>query len=99
MGQDNPVKPGAWCWLSGQVGGWEGNNLCCHRLEEPNINGLEFVNKAYWGSFKNISILIITTKNTKEDLFQTMKTMVKSYLVKLITLRILKEKTDKVPSD
>ncbi|MCE5272169.1 response regulator [bacterium] len=62
----------------------------------PNMSGLEFVNKVREGSFKEIPILMVTTRSIKEDIIEAMKAGVNSYIVKPFTPQTLKEKIDKI---
>lgn len=62
----------------------------------PNMSGLEFVNKVRGGEFKNMPILMVTTRSIKEDIVEAMKAGVNSYIVKPFTPQTLKEKMDKI---
>jgi two-component system chemotaxis response regulator CheY len=62
----------------------------------PNMSGLEFVTKVREGDFKDLPILMVTTRSIKEDIIGAMKAGVNSYIVKPFTPQTLKEKIDKV---
>jgi len=63
----------------------------------PNMSGLDFVS-AVRGSdqFKQVPIIMVTTRSVKEDIIAAMKAGVNNYVVKPFTPSTLKEKIEKV---
>jgi len=74
----------------------EGINFIITDWNMPNMSGLEFVTKVREGQFKDIPILMVTTRSIKEDIIEAMKAGVNSYIVKPFTPQTLKEKIDQV---
>ena len=74
----------------------DGINFIITDWNMPNMSGLEFVNKVRGGQFKNIPILMVTTRSIKEDIIEAMKAGVNSYIVKPFTPQTLKEKMDQI---
>jgi len=64
----------------------------------PNMSGLEFVNKVRGSEFKELPILMVTTRSIKEDIIEALKAGVNSYIVKPFTPQTLKEKLDNILS-
>ncbi len=63
----------------------------------PEMNGLEFVQAVKADdNYKNIPILMITTRGVKDDIIQAMKVGVSSYIVKPFTPQTLKEKIESI---
>ena len=63
----------------------------------PEMSGLEFVNAVKEdASFKELPILMVTTRSLKEDVVEALKSGVDNYVVKPFTPEILKEKMDAV---
>jgi len=62
----------------------------------PNMSGLEFVTQVRMSQFKDLPILMITTRSIKDDIVEAMKAGVNSYIVKPFTPQTLKEKMDQV---
>lgn len=63
----------------------------------PEMNGLEFVT---WvrnsDEFKNLPILMITTRGMKEHVIEAVKAGVNNYIVKPFTTEVLQEKIEKL---
>jgi len=59
-----------------------------------NESGLEFVNMIRGGPFKELPVLMVTTRSMKEDIIEAMKAGVNSFIVKPFTPETLKEKID-----
>ena len=59
-----------------------------------NESGLEFVNMIREGPFKELPVLMVTTRSMKEDIIEAMKAGVNSFIVKPFTPETLKEKMD-----
>ncbi len=59
----------------------------------PNMNGLDLT-KAIRASdqWKNLPILMVTTRGLKEDIIQALQAKVNNYIVKPFTPQVLKEK-------
>jgi len=63
----------------------------------PEMNGLEFVNTLKADdSFKDIPILMVTTRSLKEDVVSALKAGVDNYIAKPFTPEVLKEKMSAV---
>lgn len=62
----------------------------------PNMSGLEFVNKVRGGPFRDLPILMVTTRSIKEDIIDAMKAGVNSYIVKPFTPQTLEEKINQI---
>ena len=63
----------------------------------PEMNGLDFVNAIKEeASFKDIPILMVTTRSLKDDVVVALKAGVDNYVVKPFTPEVLKEKMDAV---
>ena len=62
----------------------------------PNMSGLEFVTQVRMSQFKDLPILMITTRSIKDDIVEAMKAGVNSYIVKPFTPQTLKEKMDQI---
>ena len=59
----------------------------------PEMNGLEFVQSVRGDdSFKNIPILMVTTRSLKDDIIVALKAGVKNYIVKPFTPDVLDKK-------
>ena len=66
----------------------------------PEMNGLEFVKAVKAdSSFKDIPILMITTRSVKEDIIMAMKAGVSSYIVKPFTAPVIKDKIEQILSN
>ena len=63
-------------------------------LNMSNESGLEFVSMIRGGPFKELPVLMVTTRSMKEDIIQAMKAGVNSFIVKPFTPETLKEKID-----
>ena len=74
----------------------DGINFIITDWNMPNMSGLEFVTKVREGSYKELPILMVTTRSIKEDIIEAMKAGVNSYIVKPFTPQTLKEKMDQV---
>jgi two-component system chemotaxis response regulator CheY len=63
----------------------------------PEMNGLEFV-KSIRGNaaWKDLPILMVTTRSVKTDVIDAMKAGVNNYVVKPFTPQVLKEKMDQI---
>lgn len=63
----------------------------------PNMNGLELT-KAIRSSekYKNVPILMVTTRGLKQDIIEALKARVNNYVVKPFTPQVLKEKMDAI---
>ena len=63
----------------------------------PNMTGLEFT-RAVRGDdkYKNIPILMVTTRGVKEDIVEALQAKVNNYVVKPFTPTVLKEKIDQI---
>ena len=59
-----------------------------------NESGLEFVNMIREGPFKELPVLMVTTRSMKEDIIEAMKAGVNSFIVKPFTPETLKRKID-----
>ena len=59
-----------------------------------NESGLEFVNMIREGPFKELPVLMVTTRSMKEDIIEAMKAGVNSFIVKPFTPETLKGKID-----
>ena len=64
----------------------------------PTMSGLEFINKVRSSQFKDIPILMVTTRSIKDDIIEAMKAGANSYIVKPFTPQTLSEKMDQVLS-
>ena len=65
----------------------------------PEMNGLEFVQKIRsTDDWKNLPILMVTTRSVQGDVIDAMKAGVNNYVVKPFTPQVLKEKIDMVLS-
>ena len=62
----------------------------------PNMSGLEFVTQVRISQFKDLPILMITTRSIKDDIVEAMKAGVNNYIVKPFTPQTLKEKMDQI---
>ena len=63
----------------------------------PNMSGLEFVNAVRESEkFKQIPIIMVTTRSVKDDIILAMKAGANNYVVKPFTPDTLKGKIDKV---
>ena len=63
----------------------------------PNMNGLELTEAVRADeSFKNILILMVTTRNMKEDIVKAIRTGVNGYIVKPFDARTLSEKIKEI---
>jgi two-component system chemotaxis response regulator CheY len=59
----------------------------------PKMDGLAFVsNLRQFEEFKNVPVLMVTTKSVKEDIMEAMKAGVNNYIVKPFTPDTLREK-------
>ena len=63
----------------------------------PEMDGLTFVN-TIWGmdEFKDLPILMVTTRSVKDDIVEAMKAGVNNYIVKPFTPDTLKAKIEQV---
>lgn len=63
----------------------------------PNMSGLELT-KAIRSSekYKNVPILMVTTRGLKQDIIEALKARVNNYVVKPFTPQVLKEKMDAI---
>jgi len=63
----------------------------------PNMSGLDLT-KAIRSSdkYKNVPILMVTTRGLKQDIIEALKARVNNYVVKPFTPQVLKEKMDAV---
>ncbi len=65
----------------------------------PEMDGLEFVNAIKADdNYKDLPILMITTRGVKEDIIDAMKAGVSSYIVKPFSPQTLKEKIESILS-
>ena len=63
----------------------------------PEMDGLTFVSTLRADStFKNLPVLMVTTRSVKDDIVEAMKAGVNSYIVKPFTPDTLKAKIDQV---
>ena len=63
----------------------------------PNMNGLELTEAVRADeSFKNILILMVTTRNMKEDIVKAIRTGVNGYIVKPFDARTLSAKIKEI---
>lgn len=63
----------------------------------PNMSGLELTKKVRAEEkYKNIPILMVTTRGLKTDIIEALKAKVNNYVVKPFTPPILKEKLDSI---
>ncbi len=63
----------------------------------PEMNGLEFVKALKEDdAFKDLPILMVTTRSVKDDIIDAMKAGVNSYVVKPFTPEVLKGKIEQV---
>lgn len=74
----------------------DGINFIITDWNMPNMSGLEFVTKVREGSYRELPILMVTTRSIKEDIIEAMKAGVNSYIVKPFTPQTLKEKMDQI---
>lgn len=63
----------------------------------PNMSGLDLT-KAIRSSdkYKNVPILMVTTRGLKQDIIEALKARVNNYVVKPFTPQVLKEKMDAI---
>ena len=64
----------------------------------PTMSGLEFITQVRTSQFKDIPILMVTTRSIKDDIIEAMKAGANSYIVKPFTPQTLSEKMDQVLS-
>ncbi|MDQ1266956.1 MAG: two-component system, chemotaxis family, chemotaxis protein CheY [Bacteroidota bacterium] len=63
----------------------------------PNMSGLDLTRAIRTDdNFKNIPILMVTTRGLKQDIVEALKARVNNYVVKPFTPQVLKEKIDSV---
>jgi two-component system chemotaxis response regulator CheY len=63
----------------------------------PEMDGMEFITAIRKISdFKNIPVLMITTRSVQDDIVEAIKAGVNSYIVKPFTPEILKEKINEI---
>jgi two-component system chemotaxis response regulator CheY len=63
----------------------------------PEMDGLTFVSTIRaMEEFKNLPVLMVTTRSVKEDIMEAMKAGVNSYIVKPFTPDTLKQKIDQI---
>ncbi len=63
----------------------------------PEMSGLEFVKAVKQiKEYRNLPILMVTSRGVKDDIIDAMKVGVNSYIVKPFTALILKEKIEEV---
>jgi len=85
---------GVEAWMKLQSGGF---NFIVTDWNMPNMSGLEFVSVVRGSErFKQIPIIMVTTRSVKEDIIAAMKAGVNNYVVKTFTPNTLKEKIEKV---
>ena len=81
-------------WMKLQSGGF---NFIITDWNMPNMNGLDFVNTVRESDkFKQIPIIMVTTRSVKDDIIAAMKAGVNNYVVKPFTPSTMKEKIEKV---
>lgn len=63
----------------------------------PNMTGLEFTRSVRADEkYKNLPILMVTTRGVKEDIVEALQAKVNNYVVKPFTPTVLKEKIDQI---
>ncbi len=63
----------------------------------PNMTGLEFTRSVRSDEkYKNLPILMVTTRGVKEDIVEALQAKVNNYVVKPFTPTVLKEKIDQI---
>lgn len=63
----------------------------------PEMDGLTFVTQIRaMNEFKNVPVLMVTTRSVKEDIVEAMKAGVNNYIVKPFTPETLKAKIDQI---
>ncbi len=63
----------------------------------PNMNGLEFTKTVRASQqFKDIPILMVTTRGMKEDVLDALQARVNNYVVKPFTPQVLKQKIEQI---
>ncbi len=63
----------------------------------PNMNGLEFTKTVRASSeFKDLPILMVTTRGMKEDVLDALQARVNNYVVKPFTPQVLKQKIEQI---
>lgn len=63
----------------------------------PEMDGLAFVTKIRsTAEYKELPVLMVTTRSVKDDIVDAMKAGVNSYIVKPFTPQTLKEKIDQI---
>jgi len=88
------AEDGVDAWSKLQSGGF---NFIITDWNMPNMSGLEFVNAVRESEkFKQIPIIMVTTRSVKDDIVAAMKAGANNYVVKPFTPNTLKEKIDKV---
>ena len=75
----------------------ENPNVIVTDWNMPNVSGLEFV-KAVRGDdkYKDIPILMVTTRGMKQDILEALKAKVNSYVIKPFTPQTMKEKLEQI---
>ena len=75
----------------------EGADFIITDWNMPEMNGLDFVKAVReTEAWKNIPILMVTTRSVQGDVIEAMKAGVNSYIVKPFTPPVLKEKIESV---
>jgi two-component system chemotaxis response regulator CheY len=75
----------------------EGADFIITDWNMPEMNGLDFVKAVRDAdAWKNIPILMVTTRSVQGDVIEAMKAGVNSYIVKPFTPPVLKEKIESV---
>lgn len=75
----------------------EGADFIITDWNMPEMNGLDFVKAVRdVDSWKNIPILMVTTRSVQGDVIEAMKAGVNSYIVKPFTPPVLKEKIESI---
>jgi len=63
----------------------------------PNMNGLEFTKTIRASQeFKDLPILMVTTRGMKEDVLDALQARVNNYVVKPFTPQVLKQKIEQI---
>ncbi len=66
----------------------------------PNMNGLELTKTVRADdNYKNIPILLVTTRGVKEDIVEALQAKVNGYIVKPFTPQVLKEKLEQITNN